>query len=98
MDDDKPASYTFTGNGLLPNTITLSGALHSPVPLLINDEDGTTIFQLSRDGSIEIDWKRVEAKAAEWTHDSYHCTVITCKMLVEVAKRVKAETEASFLP
>lgn len=71
---------------------------HPAVPMILNDESGVTMFRLNRDGSVETDWKRIEAKAAEWTPDETSQAVIICKVLVEVAERVRAETEARFVP
>lgn len=67
---------------------------HPPVPLVLNDQSGATVFRLNRDGSVETDWARIQAMAERWHSDEGSWAVILCKALVAVAERVQAETEA----
>ena len=70
---------------------------HPRVPMLINDASGKTICRLNRDGSVELDWMGIEAKASEWTPGNHDQALSMCKLLVAVAERVRAETEARFV-
>lgn len=67
------------------------------VPMILTTDDGTAIFRLNRDGSIETDWKRIEAMAKLWQADHHGWGVIIAKCFVEIAERIRAETEARFV-
>lgn len=67
------------------------------IPMILCDADGKEIFRLNRDGSIEADWKEIATMAARWHADNPSGGVITAKCFVEIAERIRAETEARFV-
>lgn len=78
-------------------SITITGS-EPPTPLIITEPGtGAAVFRLNRDGSVDIDWARIERIASGWTADETNQGVILCKALVGAAERVKAETESRFV-